>query len=433
MLPAHHHQFGGLPVKKVFLARPAFRDLPISVVCSSAFAQSFRENDTMLEHTRGNGSVASAVAVTALLYGLLIFARLGFHNFDVSFFIVAGHAYSNPSSVPEGLRIDTAEGYDGQFYYRLALDPLNKQRVEYGITIDRPSYRQQRILYPLLARIVALCRTSWIPWSMIVVNYLAVCGLAVSAARFAEFFGLPAIYGLAIPFYPGVLLGLDRDLPDPLAISLMVTSLYLLHSRRVTLAACMLSLAVLTRETVILLAGALFVHSVWRSLRRQSAWTESMPLAIPLAAFAAWQLWILTKWGTFGPAAKGSTVLAGLPLVSVGRLFVQSVYSALSLHPFQLLELLFLGAMILLVVIVLVRSKVEPGVKLAWCLYLALAAFLSGAIWLEDWAFMRGCEELMVLGFVIVLGARERRLLPIVLAPTMAIWLALAARTIFNQ
>ncbi len=386
----------------------------------------------MLEHTRGKRSATGVLMITALLYGLLIFGRLGLHNFDASFFITAGDAFCDPSLTPEGVRIGGPYGYDGQFYYRLALDPLTKQRVEYGITIDTPSYRQQRILYPVLARILALGRTPWVPWSMIVVNYLAICGLAFSAARFAELFGLPAIYGLAIAFYPGVLLGLDRDLPDPLAISLMVFSLYLLRSRRIILAACMLSLAVLTRETVVLLAGALLVHSTWRSLRRQSAWTESVLLAMPLAAFVAWQLWIFARWGTFGPA-EGSRNLAGLPFRSAGILFIRSVHFALGFHPFQLVELLFLGAMILLVTMVFIRSTVDPGVKLAWLIYLALAAFLSGAIWVEDWAFLRGCEELMVLGFIIVMGARERRLLPIIFAPTMAIWLALAARTIINQ
>ena len=388
-----------------------------------------------LDRIRGNSGVVGAVAITALLYGLLIFGRLGYHNFDASFFITAGDAFCDPSLAPEGLRIFLPHGwtgYDGQFYYRLALDPLTKQRVEYGITLDKPPYRQQRILYPVLARLLALGGTPWIPWSMIVVNYLAVCGLAFGAARIAELFAMPAIYGLAIPFFPGVLLALARDLPDPLAISLMVFSLYLLHSRRITFAACVLALAVLTRETVILLAAALFVHSTWRALRRQSAWTESVRLAIPLATYAVWQLWIVARWGTFGSAA-GSGTLDGFALKSAGILLIQAVQSALGFHPFLLVELLFLGAMTLLAAIVSIRSTVDSGVKLAWLMYLALVVFLSRLVWVEDWAFMRASAELMVLGFIIVIGARERRLLPIVFAPTIAIWLALAARTMIVQ
>jgi hypothetical protein len=193
-----------------------------------------------------------------------------------------------------------------------------------------------------------------------------------------------------------------------------------------------LALAVLTRETVILLAAALFVHSTWHALRRQSAWTESVLLAIPLATYAVWQLWIVARWGTFGSAA-GSGTLDGFALKSAGILLIQAVQSALGFHPFLLVELLFLGAMTLLAAIVSIRSTVDSGVKLAWLMYLALVVFLSRLVWVEDWAFMRASAELMVLGFIIVIGARERRLLPIVFAPTIAIWLALAARTMIVQ
>ncbi len=385
----------------------------------------------MLERVRRNTSVTAAVAITALLYGVVVVGRLASHNWDPSVFVVAGHLFCDQSSAPRGLTISTPLGYDGQFYYRLALDPLTNEQVEYGITIDDPAYRQQRILYPVLARTVALGANSWVPWSMIMVNYLAVCGLAFSAARFAELFAIPAIYGLVIPFFPGVLLALARDLPDPLAISLMVFSLGLLHSRRITFAACMLALAVLARETVVLLAAALFLHSGWRVLRRQSAWTESVRLAIPLMAYAAWQLWIFARWGKLAAAATSGNVL-GFPFQGVGISLIQAVHSAHGLHSFVLIEFLFLGAMILLAAIALVQSAVDPGVKLAWLIYLALAASLSSAVWV-DWSLMRGCEELIVLGLIIVIGARERRLLPITFAPTLAIWLALAAYTMILQ
>ena len=38
-------------------------------------------------------------------------------------------------------------GYDGQFFYRLALRPWTQTRTEFGITFDEPAYRQQRLVY----------------------------------------------------------------------------------------------------------------------------------------------------------------------------------------------------------------------------------------------------------------------------------------------
>jgi hypothetical protein len=284
-----------------------------------------------------------------------------------------------------------------------------------------------------------LGRVAWVPWSLIVVNYLAVCGLALSAARLAELFGVPAIYGLAVPFLPGVILGLVRDLSDPVAISLMVFSLLLLHARRTVFAACMLALAILTRETMVLLAGALFIHSVWCSLQKQSTWSKSIPYTIPLAVYTSWQLFIRVRWGQCGfLVGKGN--LDRVPLSSLISFVAQAAHFAPGLpgpefrqHLFLIGELLFLGEMVSLAAIASFRSMVDPGVKLAWAIYLLLAVCLSSYVWVEDWAFMRGCGELLALSIVIMMGARDRRFLSFSLVSTFAIWLVLAQRTMSGQ
>jgi hypothetical protein len=130
---------------------------------------------------------------------------------------------------------------------------------------------------------------------MIIVNYLAICALALGAARLAERLAVPALYGLAIPFLPPVLLGLVRDLTDPTAISLVVFSLFLIHSGRATFSACILALAILTRETLVVLAAALFIHSAWRAIRKQSPWTESIAMLIPLETYFFLQLWTFRR------------------------------------------------------------------------------------------------------------------------------------------
>ena len=402
--------------------------------------ESARESSrTPLARLRANRGIASVVVITAVLYGVIVAGRLALHHWDPSFFIVAGAVFFDQSQAPQGVMVRSGTGYDGQFYYSLALHPFTHEREGYGIRIDSPAYRSQRILYPVLAHLLALGEIRWIPWSMIIVNYLAICALAFNAARFAELFAAPAMIGLAIPFLPGVLLGLDRDLPDPLALSLMVFSLFLLHSRRTALAACMLALAVLARETMVILAGALFIYSAWRALRKQSGWSKTIAPMIPLATYAGWQLWTFYRWGEFGFVA-GRANLSGLPLSAVTWLVLRAAHFVRGLSLFQFLrqlfflgELLFLAEMVLLAAIVSVRSAVDPGVKLAWLIYLALAASLSRWVWVDDWAFMRGCGELLVLGFLILMGARVRRLSRIGLASTVAIWLALAVRTVLIE
>ena len=54
----------------------------------------------------------------------------------LSLFIMAGHTYTHRSQLPPGLLRVPSAGYDGQFYYRLALDPFNWHHTAFGITMD---------------------------------------------------------------------------------------------------------------------------------------------------------------------------------------------------------------------------------------------------------------------------------------------------------
>ncbi len=68
-------------------------------------------------------------------------------------------------------------GEDGTFCYRIALNPGTL------VGIDVPPYRYMRILYPLVARMLALGQPAVIPYALVLVNYFAVVGgtLAVAA------------------------------------------------------------------------------------------------------------------------------------------------------------------------------------------------------------------------------------------------------------
>jgi len=84
---------------------------------------------------------------------LLLRARGG----DVSLFVIAGGVNVDASKVPAGLTvIPNIGGYDGIWFYRLAINPFTSVQAAHGIRIDNPPYRQQRVMYPL---IVCCC-----PW-----------------------------------------------------------------------------------------------------------------------------------------------------------------------------------------------------------------------------------------------------------------------------
>ena len=70
---------------------------------------------------------------------------------DIGYFVVAGTEFTDASS---GLPLVDGPGYDGQFFHRLASDPLNSDDRVTGTVLDS-SWRAARIGYPLLAWLVS--------------------------------------------------------------------------------------------------------------------------------------------------------------------------------------------------------------------------------------------------------------------------------------
>lgn len=373
---------------------------------------------------------AGVMAITALLYGMDIIVRLVIfptHPFDPSIFIVAGKDTCHFEQIPIPLLHFGLGGYDGQYYFRLAMDPFTNQQAALGIPLDHPGYRQQRILYPALVHALSLGRPQWMPWTMILLDYAAICALGFTAGLFALAFGRHALWGLVIPFYPGLLFSLNRDLTEVLALSLAVAALYLLHRRRILVGAVTLALAILTRESVVVLAGALLAMWGWRMLYRQARWTEGACLMIPLAAFAACQLWIFSTWGSFGIGMQAGGGAFGFPLKALGAL-VASHLSGFPTPPrvFLVYELILLIGAPLLAATAVSGSRIDGGVKVAWAAYLAFACVLSGKVWINDEAFLRVLSEMMVLSFLVLLGSRYSRLFRILFVLELVIWNMLA-------
>jgi hypothetical protein len=131
-------------------------------------------------------------------------------------FIMAGHTYTNPARLPPGvLRVPSA-GYDGQFYYRLALDPANWAKTAFGITMDQP-YRYTRIGYPFLAWLVSFGQHQLVPFALVAINLVGVAAMAVLGGMFARESGRHALWGLAFTAYFGLVISVGRDTAEPLA------------------------------------------------------------------------------------------------------------------------------------------------------------------------------------------------------------------------
>ena len=167
--------------------------------------------------------------------------------------IYIGRQFIGKSQASQVIRLDPSApnvseiGYDGQFFYYLALDPANARYY-----VDVSTYRYTRILYPMVARVLAFGRPDLIPWTLFLVNWLAIAGGALAVAAWLKRRGFSPWFALVYGFYPGLVVVLQRDLSEALAYGLAATAIYVFDygpGRRELLAAGVFALAALTRET----------------------------------------------------------------------------------------------------------------------------------------------------------------------------------------
>lgn len=167
-------------------------------------------------------------------------------------------------------RASAAPGYDGQFFYQIARDPLHAATF-----LDRPAYRYQRIAYPILVWALTLGHANLIPFVMWLVNFLAIVLGTELVARMLIQQQLSPWYSLAFGLYFGQAAALIFDTTEPFTYFLLCLGLFLIMRKRPTWAALVMGLAVLSRETAVLFPAAYLLVALYR--RR---WPDALRLAL---------------------------------------------------------------------------------------------------------------------------------------------------------
>ncbi|MFQ6101590.1 MAG: AZOBR_p60025 family cell surface glycopolymer formation protein [Anaerolineae bacterium] len=257
----------------------------------------------------------TVVLLVALAYVGLTLAR---YRGDPLTFVLPGTRYDQLD--PQG-----TQGYDGQFAYYVARDPVGGWRH-----CDVPAYRYQRILYPLLAWVLALGRPGAVAWTLIALNVAALAGGTYFTERLLAARGVSRWYALAYGLYGGLVAGLRLDLTEPLAYGLLQAALWAWEKReaegrkqeagfRVSrfTSYVLLALAALTKETTLVAVTGLLLYLV---LGRR--WREAVKLGLVVGLpFVAWQA-VLWAWlGALGVGAGGAmaTPFEWLPFAGLAR------------------------------------------------------------------------------------------------------------------
>jgi hypothetical protein len=224
------------------------------------------------------------VLALVLVYVSFTLAR---HDGDPLAFSLVGTRYSH--HYPQG-----TQGYDGQFAYFIARDPVGGWRY-----CDAPAYRYQRILYPLLAWALALGKPAAVPWTLILVNLAAVAMGTYFTEQLLVSHGVSRWYAIAYGLYGGVVAGLRLNLTEPLAYGLLQGGIWTWAKKKHGVALPLFALAALTKETTLIAVAGLLLYTLF-----EGRWCDVLSLGLGVAVpFVAWQG---TLWIWLGEAGVGS-------------------------------------------------------------------------------------------------------------------------------
>ncbi len=365
-------------------------------------------------------AIALAAAAALTLF------RLDSAGGDPSRFVVAGRQFVGLGA-PTALHVESRSGYDGQYFYRMSRSPVNGAARVDGVRLERPAYRQQRLAYPLIVWLLTLGgRTPRaVMWAMIAVNVVGLAVLAGMGARLAQHVGRSEYWGLVLAAYPGFALTLARDLAEIVSACFAAAALLMVLRGRPLATGVLLSMAVFTRETSLVIAiglGASWLLSRDREVR------SAVAFVLPGLTFVGTQLLGLAVFGRVPVLVSGGAL--GAPLAGLSHL----VRDVTGLHgrqlpvSFEALVLLFSAVAVALTW----RALAAPGgVRIAWIAALVLLVLGGPLVWADDWAFMRAGSEFAVLSFVLLLSAPRAALAATGAAHLMAgafLWPHLVAR-----
>jgi hypothetical protein len=247
------------------------------------------------------------VTVLCLIYSLFTIAQ---NHGDPLALVTIGTRFSEGN--PEG-----TEGYDGQFVYYIARDPSSAAQY-----IDVPAYRFQRILLPILGRLLAFGQESLIPWTLLIVNLTALGAGTAFMERMLTEHGANRWYALSYGLTIGMFGSVRLSLPEPLAYVLVLGGILVLAKRgRWYWGAFLFALAALSKETTLFFAAGYILF--WLYERR---WRVATLFGIiVIAPFAIWQFVLYSTLGEFGVGSGGAlaTSFEVIPFAGMIRILTE--------------------------------------------------------------------------------------------------------------
>ncbi|MGH7541611.1 MAG: hypothetical protein ACRELC_11490, partial [Gemmatimonadota bacterium] len=287
-------------------------------------------------------------------------------------------------------------GHDGKFFFAQANDPWYLEPERHALVLDRPIYRAQRMLYPMVAGGFGFFPPDVIVWSMLVTNLAALAVGTFLAAGLATRWGLSPWLGLAVPLNIGLIFEIDIGGSGVVAYVLCLAAVSVLSAGKGWAAASLLVAAALAREVMVLFALGLFLLD--RVEGRKPRWRL---VVTPVVAMAIWNVYLQLRLGDVSGVGGGPEAFS-LPFVGMLEAMESWTHDP--------------GRMIVNVAVVTVAVGFIPLAlrsrsPIAWGAlpFLALMVVLSVHVWREPFDLSRALTPVLTAAPFLVLSVRRRR------------------------
>jgi hypothetical protein len=324
--------------------------------------------------------------------------------------------FTHVNQLPPGVMIGdpNAAGYDGQFYYRLALDPFDWSKTAFGITMDQ-SYRYTRIGYPVLAWLVSLGQHQLVPIALVAINLLGVAAMAFLGGMFARESGRHALWGLAFAAYFGLVISVGRDTAEPLAEACMLGGLLAYRRSKPVLATFLFAVGAVTRETILLAPAAIAVSRLVAMARRRARpGLADLTWVVPACLYGVLEIAVhFVVRGEFPLLANSNRnlVVPFTAMVDALRFDIRHINTAyLSPIDTVLLGYATLGIVVLAGLAVLLDTTAPTHERLAFVFFVLQLGLLSSQIWTSTFGEGRSLIEPYLMALILLLATPRQYL-----------------------
>jgi len=314
----------------------------------------------------------------ALIMG---YAKLHF-GFNFSGFACIGDYFASEKFTDDKTHIlKNSVGYDGQFYYFLAQDIFLTNGVEKNL--DAPTYRSQRIMYPLLARILALGKNNLLKYTLVLVNFIAILIGTYIFVLLLEDNNISPWVSVYYPFLSGMLLCTLRDLAGPVAMMFLVVGLYYLIKQKHFSCSMMLGFSFLTKEINILILPCILFDTLL--LKRNVKLSVILLLSlIPIVLWESYIIFVLKNLPFRGGVANFDIPFKAFCSYA-SEVFGGTFKTSEKVYVFFFL----LGTGISFFLAIYRIFKKRDLFSIAFVMYALFAVCLSEKVWVEPWSYAR--------------------------------------------